>query len=67
MPRSHVFALIAVGGLTLAAQPATAFADRDCSNFPSWRGAQHYFHKHGGLRGIPLASTPITTASPTRI
>lgn len=26
----------------------TAFVDRDCSDFRTWRAAQHYFRRRGG-------------------
>lgn len=32
--------------LAFAAQPAVAFRDRDCSDFPTHAAAQHFFEKH---------------------
>ena len=32
--------------LALAAQPAVAFRDRDCSDFPTQAKAQHFFEHH---------------------
>lgn len=45
-------ALVALGA-ALVAQPAAAFQDRDCADFPTQRQAQHYFKKHGGPRHDP--------------
>ena len=38
--------------LALAAAPASA-ADKDCSDFNSWRQAQNFYKKHGGPRYDP--------------
>jgi hypothetical protein len=50
------FKLLAVGalaaGLTIPASPATA-ADKDCSDFRSWRAAQNFYKSHGGPRRDP--------------
>jgi hypothetical protein len=35
---------------SLAVSSATAFVDKDCSDFPTQRKAQKYFKKHGGPR-----------------
>jgi hypothetical protein len=48
--------LLAVGalavGLTIPASPAMA-ADKDCSDFSSWRAAQKFYKRHGGPRRDP--------------
>jgi hypothetical protein len=56
----NVKARIALLGLTaalvaasLAASSATAFVDKDCSDFPTQAKAQKYFKKHGGPRRDP--------------
>jgi hypothetical protein len=36
----------AAAGLAIAAQPAVAFQDRDCSDFPTHRAAQRFFKHH---------------------
>ena len=45
-----VAAGIAVALITVAllASSATAFVDKDCSDFPTQRKAQKFFKKHGG-------------------
>lgn len=45
-------ALAAVAALALSAGPAAA-ADKDCSDFSSWRQAQNFYKKHGGPRYDP--------------
>lgn len=47
-------AAIAAGVLTLgiAAQPAAA-ADKDCSDFRTWRAAQSFYKKKGGPKRDP--------------
>ncbi len=48
--------LLAVGaivaGLAVPASPAMA-ADKDCSDFRSWRAAQNFYKSHGGPRRDP--------------
>lgn len=39
-----ILAIAAVG--LIAAAPASAFYDRDCSDFPTQRKAQKFFKKH---------------------
>lgn len=39
--------------LALTAIPASAEADKDCSDFSSWRQAQNFYKKHGGPRYDP--------------
>jgi hypothetical protein len=54
--RSGMAALIAVIALctvALVASSATAFVDRDCSDFPTQHHAQKYFKKHGGPKRDP--------------
>jgi hypothetical protein len=38
--------------LAFTAAPATA-ADKDCSDFSSWRQAQKFYKKHGGPKYDP--------------
>ena len=42
----------ATAALTIPATTATA-ADRDCSDFSSWRAAQKFYKRHGGPRYDP--------------
>jgi hypothetical protein len=35
------------------ASSATAFVDKDCSDFATWHKAQKYFKKHGGPKRDP--------------
>jgi hypothetical protein len=48
-----VCALLAAALFLVAASPASAFRDRDCSDFPTQKAAQKYFKKHGGPRHDP--------------
>ena len=50
--RSSVVALTAVVAIAFAAAPASA-ADKDCSDFSSWRQAQNFYKNHGGPRYDP--------------
>ena len=43
---------VAAAALTIPAPMATA-ADRDCSDFSSWRAAQKFYKRHGGPRYDP--------------
>lgn len=45
--------LVVVFALAIVAAPASAFYDRDCSDFPTQKAAQKYFKKHGGPRHDP--------------
>jgi hypothetical protein len=38
--------VLALTGTALAAQPAVAFQDRDCSDFSTQRQAQRFFKNH---------------------
>jgi len=38
--------VVALSGTALAAQPAVAFQDRDCSYFSTQRQAQRFFKNH---------------------
>lgn len=38
--------------LGIAAQPVTA-ADKDCSDFSTWRAAQKFYKRHGGPQRDP--------------
>jgi hypothetical protein len=49
--RKAIAVLAAAAALALAA-PAAA-ADKDCSDFNSWKQAQKFFKKHGGPRYDP--------------
>jgi hypothetical protein len=40
-------------GASMTVSSATAFVDKDCSDFPTWKKAQKYFKKHGGPRYDP--------------
>jgi hypothetical protein len=54
--RSGMAALVAVVALctvALVASSATAFVDKDCSDFPTQKKAQKYFKKHGGPKRDP--------------
>lgn len=37
---------VALFAASLTASPATAFVDKDCSDFPTQRKAQKFFKKH---------------------
>jgi hypothetical protein len=50
--RIPLAALTAAIALAFAAAPASA-TDKDCSDFSSWKQAQHYYKKHGGPRYDP--------------
>jgi hypothetical protein len=50
--RKTIATLAAMGVLAVAVAPAHA-ADKDCSDFSSWKQAQHYYKKHGGPRYDP--------------
>jgi hypothetical protein len=43
---------VAIAALAIPAASATA-ADKDCSDFRSWRAAQNFYKKHGGPRRDP--------------
>lgn len=44
--------VVAVAALTVPATTATA-ADKDCSDFRTWRQAQNFYKNHGGPRRDP--------------
>ncbi len=50
--RSSLVALMAVVVLAATTAPVSA-ADKDCSDFSSWRQAQNFYKKHGGPRYDP--------------
>lgn len=50
--RVSIAALAAIVSLAFAAAPAAA-ADKDCSDFSSWRQAQRFYKKQGGPRYDP--------------
>ncbi|HXS48409.1 MAG TPA: excalibur calcium-binding domain-containing protein [Solirubrobacterales bacterium] len=47
-----ITAAVVVAALAFPAAPATA-ADKDCSDFSSWRAAQNFYRNHGGPRSDP--------------
>jgi len=47
-----IAAAIAAAALAVPATPANA-ADKDCSDFRSWRAAQNFYKKHGGPKRDP--------------
>ncbi len=44
---------VAATAVALALPSAAPAADKDCSDFNSWRAAQKFFKKHGGPRYDP--------------
>ena len=50
--RLSTTALATAIALTFAAAPASA-ADKDCSDFSTWRQAQNFYKKHGGPKYDP--------------
>ncbi|HEV2791385.1 MAG TPA: excalibur calcium-binding domain-containing protein [Solirubrobacterales bacterium] len=50
--KATVAAIAAVVALSFTAAPASA-ADRDCSDFNSWRAAQKFYKRHGGPQRDP--------------
>jgi excalibur calcium-binding domain-containing protein len=53
MKRLTTATAIAALAIASTATPATAFRDRDCSDFSSWRAAQKFYRQHGGPRRDP--------------
>lgn len=47
MRKKFIAVSVAVAALAIPASPATA-ADKDCSDFSSWRAAQKFYKKKGG-------------------
>lgn len=47
-----IAALFAIAALTVPAAGATA-ADKDCSDFRTWRQAQNFYKRHGGPKRDP--------------
>jgi hypothetical protein len=45
--------LVALCTAALLVSSATAFVDKDCSDFPTQKKAQKYFKKHGGPKRDP--------------
>jgi Excalibur calcium-binding domain len=43
---------VALAALTVPATPAMA-ADKDCSDFSTWRQAQNFYKRHGGPKRDP--------------
>jgi len=52
MHQRLVALVLVIAGLGITAQPVAA-ADKDCSDFSSWRAAQKFFKNHGGPRYDP--------------
>lgn len=52
MRTRFIAAAVAVAALTIPASSAPA-ADKDCSDFRSWRAAQNFYRNHGGPRRDP--------------
>jgi hypothetical protein len=50
--RLPMVALAAIAAVALTAAPA-AGADKDCSDFSTWRQAQNFYKKNGGPRYDP--------------
>ncbi len=50
--RASFSALAITVALVAAASPASA-ADKDCSDFSTWKQAQRFYKKHGGPRYDP--------------
>ena len=46
--RKYLAIPVAAFALALAASPASAFVDKDCSDFSTQAQAQHFFNSHGG-------------------
>ena len=52
MRRLTVAVLVAALAIAFAAPQAPA-ADKDCSDFATWRQAQNFYKKHGGPKRDP--------------
>jgi hypothetical protein len=50
--RATLTALVTVVALAFSAAPASA-ADKDCSDFSTWRQAQKFYKRHGGPKYDP--------------
>jgi hypothetical protein len=50
--RISIGALVSMIALAFAAAPASA-ADKDCSDFNTWRQAQNFYKRHGGPKYDP--------------
>ena len=46
-------AMLVVVACALFAAPIASAADKDCSDFSSWRAAQKFYKNHGGPRKDP--------------
>ncbi len=51
--RKYLAIPVAVIALAFAAAPAGAKADKDCSDFSSWKQAQLFYERHGGPKKDP--------------
>lgn len=52
MKTRFIAGAVVIAALGVPAAPATA-ADKDCSDFRSWRAAQNFYKSHGGPRRDP--------------
>lgn len=50
--RKTIASMVAACVLAAAANPAQA-ADKDCSDFGTWKQAQNFYKRHGGPRYDP--------------
>lgn len=50
--KATVAAAVAVVAIAFTAPPASA-ADKDCSDFSTWREAQKFYKRHGGPQRDP--------------
>lgn len=50
--KTKALAAAAALAIGMATQPAMA-ADKDCSDFSTWRAAQKFYKRHGGPRRDP--------------
>jgi hypothetical protein len=53
MAKVRVLVAIAAVFVALVVVPTASAGDKNCSDFSTWKQAQHYFHKHGGPRHDP--------------
>lgn len=51
--RKYLAIPVAVIALALTAAPAGAKADKDCSDFSTWKQAQRFYERHGGPNKDP--------------
>ncbi|HEU5253661.1 MAG TPA: excalibur calcium-binding domain-containing protein [Solirubrobacterales bacterium] len=51
--RKYLAIAVAILAFALAAAPAGARGDKDCSDFSTWKQAQRFYERHGGPRRDP--------------